>query len=158
MKDPAEPSPEGESVTADLTERMLAIQPRLQRVLDPSLPPHVSRRLGTVTYHQLEALACLPKEGTTMRQFASAVGISGAAATALANRMIKQGLAVRRYEPQDRRQVWLAPTDTAQELVESFREWQRESISSVLGGLDADQVATFLEVLTALEQAESAEP
>lgn len=133
---------------------MLAVQPRLQRVLDPSLPPHVSRRLGTVTYHQLEALAFLPAEGTTMRQFAGAVGISGAAATALANRMIKQGLAVRRYDPQDRRKVWLAPTDAARELIQSFRDWQRDSMATVLGGLEADQVATFLEVLTALERGE----
>ncbi|MGH7691141.1 MAG: MarR family winged helix-turn-helix transcriptional regulator [Candidatus Dormibacteria bacterium] len=126
------------------------MQPRIQRVLDTSLPPEISRDLGSVTVHQLEALSCLPPEGVPMRTFAKAVGISGAAATALATRMIGKGLAVRRYDPDDRRTVWLAPTTSAQNLVRSYRQWQRESMSSMLQRLDEGQIMTFLEVLAVL--------
>jgi DNA-binding MarR family transcriptional regulator len=133
-----------------LVEGMLALQPRLQRVLGLSLPEEVSRQLGSVTLHQLEALACLPPEGTTMRQFADAVGISGAAATALANRMIRQGLAERRDDPNDRRTVWLAPTAHALGTLQAFRGWQRRSMAGMLDRLNSDQVATLLDVLTVL--------
>lgn len=145
------PRPEPGSTTPELVERMLNLRPRVQRALDPSLPPQVLKHLGGVTYHQLEALACLPEDGTTMRRFADAVGITGAAATALANRMVKQGLAVRRYDPDDRRRVWLAPTPTALELVRTLREWQRHYMAESLARLSSDQVETFLEVLDVLD-------
>lgn len=130
-----------------LVDRMLELGPRLQHALDLTIPEAVSRQLGSVTMHQLEALACLPPEGTTMRQFAEAVGISGAAATALANRMIRQGLAERRDDPNDRRTVWLAPTIQAVHTLEAFRTWQRNSLSALVERFDASQLATFLEVL-----------
>ncbi|HEY6538600.1 MAG TPA: MarR family transcriptional regulator [Candidatus Dormibacteraeota bacterium] len=138
----------------EFVERMLEVQPRLQRALDVTLPPEISSQLGSVTVHQLEALGCLPPEGTPMRAFARAVGISGAAATALANRMVAKGLATRRYDPEDRRTVWLAPTEMAIELVRSFREWQRKSMAVTLERLDEKQIVTFLEVLGVLSASE----
>lgn len=134
----------------ELVERMLEVQPRLQRALDVTLPPEISQLLGSVTVHQLEALGCLPPEGTSMRLFAQSVGISGAAATALAGRMVAKGLATRRYDPSDRRTVWLAPTETAQNLLREFRAWQRQSMAATLGRLDEGQIVTFLEVLRVL--------
>ncbi len=129
---------------------MLELQPRLQRALEVTIPEEVARQLGSITLHQLQALACLPPEGTTMRHFAEAVGISGAAATALANRMIRQGLAERRDDPADRRTVWLAPTLHAARTLEAFRSWQRDSLSALLDRLDPTQIETFLEVLDSL--------
>jgi len=85
-----------------------------------------------------------------MRLFAESVGISGAAATALAARMVAKGLATRRYDPSDRRTVWLAPTEAALDLVRSFRDWQRQSMAATLGRLDESQIVTFLEVLSVL--------
>jgi DNA-binding MarR family transcriptional regulator len=90
-----------------------------------------------------------------MRQFAASVGISGAAATALADRMIKQGLAARRDDPKDRRTVWLAPTEHAIELLTSFRNSRRSSMSNALARLQPGQVAAFLEVLQILVQPEA---
>ncbi|MGH7759080.1 MAG: MarR family winged helix-turn-helix transcriptional regulator [Candidatus Dormibacteria bacterium] len=135
---------------SSLVEKMLAIQPRIQRVLDLSMPSEMARELAGVTVHQLEALSFLPSEGVPMRTFAQGVGISGAAATALANRMIEKGLAVRRYDPDDRRTVRLAPTTGARKLVQSYREWQRQSMASMLGRLSEDQVTTLLELLAVL--------
>ena len=140
----------------ELIERMIGLQPRVQRALDPALPPELLERLGSVTYHQLEALACLPESGTTMRRFAEAVGVTGAAATALANRMVKRGLAVRRHDAEDRRRVWLAPTKTALDMVHALREWQRRSMAETLTRLSPDQVETFLEVLQVLEAEDEA--
>lgn len=136
--------------TADVVERVLQLQPLLQQTLRVPLPDEVSSRLGTVTPHQLEALGRLPPEGITMHEFAEAVGISGAAATALANRMIRQGLAKRSYDPSDRRTVWLAPTTKGLETAEAVQAWRRRSVAQMVERLDAAQVTAFLEVLSAL--------
>jgi DNA-binding MarR family transcriptional regulator len=85
-----------------------------------------------------------------MHEFAEAVGISGAAATALANRMIRQGLAKRSYDPSDRRTVWLAPTTKGLETAEAVQAWRRRSVAQMVERLDAAQVTAFLEVLSAL--------
>ena len=141
-----------------MVDQLLSLQPKLQRFLAATLPVEVSRELRSVTFHQLEALACLPTAGTSMRQFAASVGISGAAATALADRMIRQGLAVRRDDPKDRRTVWLAPTAHAMELVASFRSSQRSSMSRALASLRTDQVAAILDLLRVLVPPESTPP
>ncbi len=129
---------------------MLELAPRLQRALDVDPPEDVIRQLGAVTLHQLEALSCLQPSGATMRQFASAVGISGAAATALADRMVRQGLAERRDDPSDRRTVWLTPTPKALRSLEAYRAWQRQAMALFLERLDPQQSATFMEVLDVL--------
>lgn len=85
-----------------------------------------------------------------MREFAAAVGISGAAATALATRMIRQGLAKRRYDENDRRAVWLVPTTEGQETADAVRVWRHQSVTKMFERLDAAQVSAFLEVLVAL--------
>lgn len=87
-----------------------------------------------------------------MHEFAEAVGISGAAATALANRMIRQGLAKRSYDPSDRRTVWLAPTIKGLETEEAVLEWRRRSVAKVFARLSSAQITAFLEVLGTLAQ------
>jgi DNA-binding MarR family transcriptional regulator len=114
------------------------------------MPEDLRNELGSITVHQLGALAFLPADGATMRQFADAVGITGAAATALADRMVKQGLVERRYKPDDRRSVWLAPTDQARSLLQRYRSWQRQAMGSMLTRLDNGQLLTFIEVLNVL--------
>jgi DNA-binding MarR family transcriptional regulator len=139
-----------DQVASEVIERVLELQPMLQRTLRVPLPDRLTTQLGSVTPHQLEALGRLPPEGTTMREFAEAVGISGAAATALASRMIRQGLATRRYDDSDRRTVWLLPTPEGLETVDAVREWRRQSVAKMFERLDAAQITAFLEVLGAL--------
>jgi len=144
--------PTATTVDLDVVEKVLELQPLLQRTLRVPLPDEVSSRLGAVTPHQLEALSRLPPEGITMHEFAVAVGISGAAATALANRMIRQGLAKRSYDPSDRRTVWLAPTLKGLETCEEVLEWRRRSVAKMFERLNAAQISAFLEVLSTLAQ------
>jgi DNA-binding MarR family transcriptional regulator len=128
---------------------MLKLQPQLRSVLDRPLPHNVSRQLGSVTWRQLEAVGCLPPEGMPMRRFAASMGITGAAATAMANRMIRQGLVERRDDPQDRRTVWLAPTPRAARALEVYRGWRRRSLRRLGQELDASQRDILVDVLSA---------
>ncbi|HEY6538508.1 MAG TPA: MarR family transcriptional regulator [Candidatus Dormibacteraeota bacterium] len=141
-----------EAVAAEMIERVLELQPALLRALAVPIPESLSARLGTVTPHQIEALGQLPQAGITMRDFAEAVGISGAAATALADRMIRQGLARRQYDEVDRRTVWLAPTTAGLATLEAVREWRRQVVTKMFERLDTAQVVAFLEVLSALTE------
>ncbi|MHB1501154.1 MAG: MarR family winged helix-turn-helix transcriptional regulator [Candidatus Dormibacteria bacterium] len=152
MKDDAKSPPVMATPPGDLLEQVLRMQPRLHRTSEVSMPPDLRSELRSVTVHQLGAIAYLPPDGASMRQFAEAVGITGAAATALADRMIKQGLAERRYNPADRRVVWLAPTEKARALLETYRSWQREAMASAVKRLQPSQLATFLEVLNVLTE------
>jgi DNA-binding MarR family transcriptional regulator len=141
-----------ESPPEDLLDQVLRMQPRLQRTIELTMPPDLRSELQSVTVHQLSALAYLPADGASMRQFAEAVGITGAAATALADRMVKQGLVERRYNPGDRRIVRLVPTEKACSLLERYRSWQRQAMDSALTRLDPSQLATFLQVLSVLTE------
>lgn len=141
-----------ESPPEDLLDQVLRMQPRLQRTIELTMPSELRSELESVTVHQLGALAYLPPGGANMRQFAEAVGITGAAATALADRMVKQGLVERRYSPEDRRIVWLVPTEKARSLLERYRSWQRQAMNAALTRLDPGQLATFLEVLSVLTE------
>ncbi|MGH7704985.1 MAG: MarR family winged helix-turn-helix transcriptional regulator [Candidatus Dormibacteria bacterium] len=140
-----------------MVERVLELQPLLLRTLRLPLPQEVLGRLGTVTPHQLEALSHLPSHGISMHEFAESVGISGTAATALADRMIRQGLAQRLYDPGDRRTVRLAPTPMGLETSDDLREWRRRSVIEMLERLDPEQVSGFLEALSTLFPAPSGE-
>ncbi len=138
---------------AELVDRFLALQPTLERMLDVRLPPRLRRQLGSVTSRQLEALGHLPHGGSTMRRWAAAVGISGAAATALADRMVALGLAERRQLPGDRRSVYLEPTERALAMHEEYQAWRGQMIARVLQRLDRDQLAALVDVLGALAEA-----
>ena len=144
--------PTSNGPSEDLLDQVLRMQPRLQRTIELTMPADLRAELESVTVHQLSALAYLPPGGASMRQFADAVGITGAAATALADRMVKQGLVERRYNPEDRRIVWLVPTEKARSLLERYRSWQKQAMNSVLNRLEPSQLATFLEVLNVLTE------
>jgi len=143
---------------AELVERFLALQPRIERALDLGLPTELRRELGSVTAHQLEALGQLPATGQTMRRFAAAVGISGAAATALVDRMVAQGLVERLPDPQDRRTVWVAPSERARGMLMSYQAWRRAMMASVLRRLDVGQIAALVELLDTLTGSEEESP
>lgn len=149
----ANPEPTSDLVEqADgLIEQLARLQPRLQRMLALSMPEDLRNELGSITIRQLGSLAYLPDGGATMRNFADALGITGAAATALADRMISHGLAERHYQPEDRRTVRLAPTERAKDLLKQYRTWQQDAMAGVLAKLSEHELATFLAVLNALE-------
>lgn len=134
----------------DLIERLVALQPHLERVLDVRLPPWLRDELGAVTEHQLAALEQLPQGGRTMREFADGVGISGAAATDLADRLVARGLAERREDPADRRTVRLLPTGRGLAIHQACQAWRRQRIATVLRRLTADQLTSLVRILAAL--------
>jgi len=139
-------------------ERLLEMQPRLARVLDIRPQRRAFEASASVTARQLDAVTQLPRDGRTMRQFADAVGISGAAATARADRLVTQGLAERRPDPDDRRTVWLVPTERAMALAEQYHAWRRQMMAAVMRRLDVEQMIALEQILVALAESGSSVP
>ena len=93
----------------------------MRRRFERELPREVRDEMATVTVHQLESLHHLISSGgLTMNELAAKQCIGLSSATALADRLLRQGLAQRTSDPADRRIVRLVPTHAATELAQRF--------------------------------------
>jgi DNA-binding MarR family transcriptional regulator len=137
-----------------LVDRVLTLRPTLLRCLATKVfPTDLREELRSVTLHQMEALRQIYPDGLTMGDLARALEITDGSAAVLSDRLVKQGLAVRQPDPNDRRVVWLAPSDRARVLFERFRAVEREMVVSNLQTLDDTRLAAFLDVLEQLATA-----
>lgn len=129
-----------------LADAFLEVLPHLRRAIEARIPEDVREELATVTFHQLEALLCLASRGggVTMNDLARAQNVSLSSCTALADRLIRQGLVERGQDASDRRVVRLVPTERALVLVERFRAAKRSGALAALSALDDDEVVTLV--------------
>jgi len=127
-----------------VAHQILDLFPQMRRRFERELPREVREEMASVTVHQLEALCHLiGSGGLTMNELAAKQCIGLSSATALADRLLRQGLAQRTSDPHDRRVVRLLPTDTATELVHRFTEAKRRGALRALGALDDDELLAF---------------
>jgi DNA-binding MarR family transcriptional regulator len=141
-----------------LAEQVLELVPRLRRRFEQSLPPELRDELNTVTLHQLEALRHLCcRGGMTMAELAQVQGIGLSSATALADRLLRQGLAQRTSDPGDRRVVRLVPTDAAVQLVDRFAAAKRRTAMRALEALSDAEASTLLTLVAKIADHHSPE-
>jgi DNA-binding MarR family transcriptional regulator len=133
---------------AALIERFITLKPALERQWATKvLPPDLQEQARSVTCHQIEALQHMGSNGLKMRDLARALDITDGSAAVLSERLVKQGLAERRPDPDDRRVVWLVPSARARAMSERFKQFKRESIVESLRGLDEPQLRALIEAL-----------
>lgn len=143
-------SPPAGSSRAAAVDRFVQLRPVVLARMAASVPPELRAGFESVTRRQLQALDVLPATGLTMRELASALGVSGATATVLGDRLVAQGLAVRATDAADRRVVRLAPSAQGSALIERYREAQRRAVAALLDSLTDEQVAAWLDVMQTL--------
>jgi len=132
----------------ELVERFVSLRPKFNRCLFTKvLPPDLQAEVRSITIHQLEALDRLCPRGLTMGALARALEITDGSAAVLSERLVKQGLAIRRPDVQDRRVVWLEPSERALALVQRFRAVERETLESNLRALDDQELTTLVELI-----------
>jgi DNA-binding MarR family transcriptional regulator len=142
-----------------VAEELLAIVPRLRRRFEREFPRELREELSSVTVHQIEALHHLMAGGgMTMNELAQAQHIALSSATALADRLLRQGLAQRTSDPGDRRVVRLMPTDAAVELVQRYGLAKRRTAMRALAALDDGEAVTLLALLAKLADAPADHP
>jgi DNA-binding MarR family transcriptional regulator len=141
-----------------MAAHIFELAPRLRRRFEQSLPAELREELATVTVHQLEALGQLVRcGGMTMAELAQAQAIGLSSATALADRLLRQGLAQRTSDPTDRRVVRLVPTDAATRLVERFADAKRRAAVRALSALNDDEASQLYALLEKIADAPAAE-
>ncbi len=129
--------------------QIVQLLPRMRRRFEREMPGELRDKMASITVHQVEALHHLVRSGgLTMNQLAETQGVGLSSATALADRLLRQGMAQRTSDPGDRRVVRLVPTEAAIELVSRFGEAKRRGAVRVLSVLDDEELATLRQLLT----------
>ncbi|MDR3036065.1 MAG: MarR family transcriptional regulator [Kitasatospora sp.] len=141
---------QGAAGRAAAVDRFLKLRPTVLARMQASVPPELQASLGQVTGRQLLALTLLPAEGLPMRGLATALGVTGAAACVLADRLVAQGLAERSADPVDRRVVRLTTTTEGKKVTGRYREAQRRAVTALLKRLTDDQVRAWLDIMETL--------
>jgi DNA-binding MarR family transcriptional regulator len=108
-----------------------------------------------VTLTQYRSLVVLASRGPqTMATLADAVAVTAPTASRLCDRLVRKGLVRRRTDPNDRRQVRIALTETGRQLIDAVSIRRRREITDLLATIPPE---TQRSVAVALAQlAESA--
>jgi DNA-binding MarR family transcriptional regulator len=141
-----------------VAHEILDLLPRMRRHFERSMPHELRDEMAGVTVHQLEALCHLRASGgLTMHELAEKQSIGLSSATALADRLLRQGLAQRTSDPADRRVVRLVPTEAACDLVHRFVAVKRRVALHALDALDDTELLELQRLLDKIAEANAAE-
>ena len=88
-----------------------------------------------------------------MRELARSLGISESAATATADRLVRQGLAERHSDPDDRRIVLLGLSKEGSRMAASMHRAATKKTERMLSVLSDSQLAQLVDILETLEAA-----
>jgi DNA-binding MarR family transcriptional regulator len=128
----------------------MELRPTVIARMQASIPAELRNSFESVTGRQLQALARIPATGLTMHELAGSLGVSGAAATVLADRLSAQGLVDRNTDPRDRRIVRLVPSAQGAALSRRYLEAQRQGVNALLERLSDEQVTAWIDIMETL--------
>jgi DNA-binding MarR family transcriptional regulator len=162
-RDCAEPANLLIAVPPAKTRRVKAVQLDRDQLVDRffELRPMVSRRfetlhdklpegLRTVTLHQFGVLMRLRHGEMTIRELARDAGVTESAGTAVADRLVRQGLADRRHDEADRRVVRLSLSELGHSMLEEFRNAACRQNAATLSILTDVQLHALIDVFETL--------
>jgi DNA-binding MarR family transcriptional regulator len=100
-----------------------------------------------ITGSQFFVLKKISNKGRlTVSEVADELGVSLSAITALVDRLVKGGLAVRSRDGQDRRLVWLEATEKGEEILKKCIEGRRKVASKYFGKLPEEDLEKMIEI------------
>ena len=137
----------------ELTERLIELQPSMKRLFGGGMYRELADELHSVTIHQLTALAHLKGRSITMRELARFLDVSESSATAVTDRLVRQGLVERRSDPNDRRVVRLALSSSGTTLVERLEAAASSKTAELVAVLTDAQLGQLVDILEALTAA-----
>ncbi|NUS11125.1 MAG: MarR family transcriptional regulator [Streptomyces sp.] len=121
---------------------------RLRTYVDAQLRCH---GLSVSRLRLLRALAT-SHEALRMRDLGDALGVAARTVTSLVDGLEREGLVVRTRHPTDRRAFLLGLTDLGRTVHAQAEEIDRTALATATAGLDAEQRALLLDLLTALRE------
>jgi DNA-binding MarR family transcriptional regulator len=136
-----------------LVDRYCELQPQLQRRISTLLHGELREELHAVTEHQRVVLTFLRGQSVTMSELAKQLGVGESAATAVVDRLVRQGLVLRRDDPSDRRVVRLALSDEGHSVVTELHKRACSKTAGLLSVLSDDQLGQLVGIMETLDQA-----
>jgi DNA-binding MarR family transcriptional regulator len=97
----------------------------------------------------------LRDQSVTMRKLAHELEVGESAATAVVDRLVRQGLVVRKDDPSDRRVVRLALSETGESLVSKLHDTACKKTAALLAALTYEQLAQLVDIMETLDAAGS---
>jgi DNA-binding MarR family transcriptional regulator len=141
-----------ESQKRELIERILQLGEKAFRELIPILPTEWLKL--DLTMPQLKVVLLLFLNGPTrMSEIASALDVSMATATGVADRLVEREIVIRESEPEDRRVVLCRLSDKGQNLIGGLWQLARNRLRELLGAVEPSKLLLLIESLEALLQA-----
>jgi DNA-binding MarR family transcriptional regulator len=137
----------------ELIQRVFALRPMMQRRFNDELHRGLQDELQSVTIHQLSVLEHLCHGAVSMRELAKNLGVGESAATAAADRLVKQGLVERLSDPADRRIVRLGLTPKGADLIDRVQQATSCKTSKMLSALSDTQLAQLVDIFETLKDA-----
>ena len=131
----------------------------LKRCVAAGMPREVHEQLAGTTPHQVEALFYLAKSeaGLTMNDLAKQQVCALSTATALVDRLVQQGLAERRDDPDDRRVVRIVASEQAQACLALVHTGKHHMATELLAPLDDREVKQLVTLLAKITQPREAQ-
>lgn len=136
---------------AELTERIFELRTVFKKLFGASVYREMCD-VHSVTIHQLTALGYLKSGSVTMRELARDLDVSESSATAVTDRLVRQGLVERRDDPADRRVVRLALSPEGTALVDRLAIEAAAKTSEMLSVLSDSQLEQLVDIVETLER------
>ena len=136
------------SLTQEAANRLLQLAPHVVQSARHYLR---AQNLGSITLPQLRALAyVLRQPQSTLSELAEHLAITAPSASALVDRLVKQGLLKARIPPENRRRISLVITADGEAVVTWATDLWREELARRLTPLTEAELCTAIEALEIL--------
>lgn len=137
----------------DLEQNLEELQKRMQKIKKESMAKEDFLHSGEMTlikfiahYHHRFGKA------PTLVKISQIIGISGATATTLADRLIKKGLIEKETSPEDKRAKLLSLTPKGEEYLMSNRVRHKEMLSKLISSLGAEDTKELTRIIGKINQ------
>ena len=109
---------------------------------------------GKLTFPQYLALEVLDKvKPLKMKSIAKALGISLPAATGLVSRLVTMKMAMRTYDKEDRRVIFISLTAKGKRVINQTRMARKKIIGEIFGVLSESERQAYLGILRKVKRA-----
>lgn len=131
-------------------EELLETIPLVMRMLRSEMRSHGVRELSVA---QFRALIFLRRnDGASLGEVASHLGVTQPTASAIVNRLVRQGLMTRAPHPEELRKVALGLTDEGRKLVVEAREGAKERMAAALDPCSGEELLCMRQGLALLKE------
>ena len=146
--------PESTPSREELVDQFARLLGAMKKRVAAAMPADMQEQMAGATPHQLEAVVLVAgtADGLTMHEIAEHQHCAMSTATALVDRLERQGLVERRDDPEDRRVVRIVSTEHAKRFIACAVAGKREMATKLLSPLDDDEVSELVTLLAKITE------